>query len=364
MDKINICKAAFKFQRMVFFSFCVLACISDGYLYADTAGPNSPSTTVDDATVGNTAWNNPNNTQTSNNVYATAGNSPMVRFRTSYIKLVKGGVISGTAQTGTIIFPGSEAITPISQTLAQWNVALTPDDVNAADFGVAVSAFDISGEIATHYLKATDFGFSIPSDATINGVIVSIEGKYGSACFIAGTLIDTLQGKIPIEKIRKGMMVTAFDERSEKIVLAKISSILVGKENPRTTDELVIIHAEDATVSVTLEHPFYTFLGQWIKAKEIQEGQILKIMKNGILEDSKVLKVEKIKVKQVPIYNFEVEKYHTYVANGFVVHNKIFTSSFDHVTITVDYTPAEEEPPPAPSIKAHFGGGRIGGGRF
>ena len=35
----------------------------------------------------------------------------------------------------------------------------------------------------SHYLKATNFGFSIPTGATINGIVVEIERKQsGSPC--------------------------------------------------------------------------------------------------------------------------------------------------------------------------------------
>ena len=69
-------------------------------------GPKSPATTVDDASVGTVAWSTPNNSQASDNSYATA----------------------------TLVSPTQ-----------------------------------------THYLKATNFGFSIPSGATIDGIVVEAE---------------------------------------------------------------------------------------------------------------------------------------------------------------------------------------------
>lgn len=72
-----------------------------------TAGPNSPGTMADDATVGTAMWQNPNNSQVSDNVYST---------------------ITGLAGT-------------------------------------------------SHYLKATNFGFSIPAGATITGILAEVERK-------------------------------------------------------------------------------------------------------------------------------------------------------------------------------------------
>ena len=77
---------------------------------SNTAGPTSPGTGADDATVGTRTWSNPGNITSSNNSYATATSS--------------GG-----------------------------------------------------GNSTTHYLKATNFGFSIPDGATIDGITVEIERK-------------------------------------------------------------------------------------------------------------------------------------------------------------------------------------------
>jgi hypothetical protein len=75
------------------------------------AGPNSPATLVDDATVGTRAWSNPTNAASSDNTYATV-------------------------------------------------------------------AGDGSGDtLQSHYLKATNFGFSIPGGATISGIVVEVEAK-------------------------------------------------------------------------------------------------------------------------------------------------------------------------------------------
>ncbi|MFA6532445.1 MAG: hypothetical protein WCT22_00430 [Patescibacteria group bacterium] len=93
--------------------FVILAVISYILYYpviinAVSVGPNSPGTTADDATVGSVTWSNPNNSQASDDVYATM----------------------------SIGFNGRG-----------------------------------------HYLKATNFGFSLSSSASINGIVVQIEKK-------------------------------------------------------------------------------------------------------------------------------------------------------------------------------------------
>ena len=49
-----------------------------------------------------------------------------------------------------------------------------PDNAKVSDGVYATVVLSSQG---SHWLKATNFGFSIPSGATINGIIVEIEGK-------------------------------------------------------------------------------------------------------------------------------------------------------------------------------------------
>jgi len=51
---------------------------------------------------------------------------------------------------------------------------------NAASSDNAYAVFSSSGVQQSHYLRATNFGFSIPAGATIDGVTVSIERKAGN----------------------------------------------------------------------------------------------------------------------------------------------------------------------------------------
>jgi len=88
----------------------------------------SPATTVNDTTVGISAWTNPNNSQVSDNVYAT-----------------------------NLLSDGEE------------------------------------GTATSNYLKATNFGFSIPSGSTINGILVEIEAK-SSASTLTWTNVRAVKG--------------------------------------------------------------------------------------------------------------------------------------------------------------------------
>jgi hypothetical protein len=147
---------------------------------ADT-GAISPGTMADDAAVGAVAWSNPDNAKTSNDVYATATLGKFTNLNSHYlmatnfgfavpagatidgivlaaeiavsqivydyiIKLVKGGAVTGDdkARFGT---PWSGPDNYVSWGAANvlWGIALTAEDVNAANFGAVISIMKGSG---------------------------------------------------------------------------------------------------------------------------------------------------------------------------------------------------------------------------
>jgi hypothetical protein len=67
--------------------------------------------------------------------------------------------------------PGTMADDATVGTIAWTN----PDNAKVSDDVYAT--FTVNGNATSHYLKATNFGFSIPTGATINGILVEIEKK-------------------------------------------------------------------------------------------------------------------------------------------------------------------------------------------
>lgn len=58
-----------------------------------------------------------------------------------------------------------------------------PDNAKASDnvYATATNPGPGAGQLTTHYLKATNFGFAIPTGNTISGILVEVEGKANSA---------------------------------------------------------------------------------------------------------------------------------------------------------------------------------------
>lgn len=141
---------------------------------SDSEGPNNPGTMADDATVGTIAWANPDNAKTSNNNYATAFLFPtnhshylkatnfgfaisggatidgiiveIERFGNGtdifdeVVSLVVGGAVGGDNKKNAVAWAAADPDTYVSYGANNdvWSCALTPTNVNAADFGMVL----------------------------------------------------------------------------------------------------------------------------------------------------------------------------------------------------------------------------------
>ena len=84
-------------------------------------------------------------------------------------------------------------------------------------------------------------------------------------CVAIGTLIATPQGQVPVEQIRDGDEVFAYDSSSGQLVVAVVSGTA-----ERVVDEVLEIQVGDTTLRVTADHPIMTRRG-WVKAGDLTE---------------------------------------------------------------------------------------------
>gem|GEM_PF-1826904 len=152
------------------------------------------------------SWINIDNAKTSDNVYAKVlGINSVISYCTTSgvddyrIRLVKGGAISGDPkQTDIGNFPIIDTYSSAGGATELWGLTLLPSDINQANFGVVYSISDSKWGEPSSYLQATNFNFSIPSDATINGVVVEIEKKADACDWFVSTdaYIDHIRLKV------------------------------------------------------------------------------------------------------------------------------------------------------------------------
>lgn len=144
-------------------------------LVAATAGPSSPGTAASPSP--GTLWGLPNNAKVNDGV-ATVGNTDDWDYVAveQEVKIVKANGSIGTqnkaslAAWGLIANPG---YTSYGGAADLWGETWTAADINDPDFGVVINVGHAGGSIG--YLKMTNFGFSIPSNAVIDGIKVDVE---------------------------------------------------------------------------------------------------------------------------------------------------------------------------------------------
>ncbi len=140
------------------------------------------------------------------------------------------------------------------------------------------------------------------------------------ACFPAGTLVDTANGKKAIETIQVGDSVWAWDEETGEVHL-KLVTATMQKE----VDATVLIELEGETIETTAEHPIYTQEG-WKDAADLTTQDQIKTKDHGWL----TIHAIKFLYETKKVYNFEVADWHTYFVGAWawLVHNaKVCASS-------------------------------------
>jgi hypothetical protein len=187
---------------------------------ADT-GAISPGTMADDGTIGTLTWATVDNAKASDNSYSKAGHFYSLQTPQDYaVYIVKADGTLGTENKKLAgSWPSVEAYVtyPASAyTTDLWSESWTAENINDINFGVVIAASNYMSNPITHYLKATNFGFTIPTGSTIDGILVQIEKKRGT-CVLAGSLIRTPNGDVKIEDIRVGDNVLSFNAKMNKV---------------------------------------------------------------------------------------------------------------------------------------------------
>lgn len=142
---------------------------------------------------------------------------------------------------------------------------------------------------------------------------IAVHNK-GGGCFVAGTQIMTPAGPKTIETIARGDEVLAFTEDG------RLSPVKV-QETYATTSQVLVVRTRHGMLFTTEEHPLRFIDGGYLPASEALYGGRLTVWRKGLAKRAAVLDAYPLSGEE-EVYNLTVDEPHTFIADGFVAHNK------------------------------------------
>jgi predicted phage tail protein len=137
----------------------------------------------------------------------------------------------------------------------------------------------------------------------------------GGGCFRAGTRVMTPNGNVPIETIKKGDAIYAFDEQGA------IRKAVVTETHYHEKEKVLRVgywdtHPE-ACLYITGNHWVLDQYNAFIEIGKLSPDVDTLVDFRGGLRPIKYIE----EFSEEPVYNLTVEPYHTYIADGIRVHN-------------------------------------------
>ncbi len=148
------------------------------------------------------------------------------------------------------------------------------------------------------------------SSGTINGYCSACGGG-GGGCFLAGTEITMADGSTKIiESIQAGDVILAYDEATGEMKPDQVREV----HDPIEAEYYLVVNRN---LRLTPTHPMLSG-SEWVEIGQLKVGDALTAM------DGSTVTIDSIEIVQekVTVYNFAVNPYGTYVADGIIVHNK------------------------------------------
>jgi RHS repeat-associated protein len=149
-----------------------------------------------------------------------------------------------------------------------------------------------------------------------------------SRCFVAGTLIHTENGLVPIEKIKAGDKVLSYNEDGRQVEYQTVVRTFVNHSSNLFE---VRVEGQSEPLVVTNGHPFYVHRarsnlsaneGEWINSDKLKAEDLV-LKPDGIWVE--IVSVNHV-LGEAAVYNFEVEQNHDYFVgqNDWLVQLKPF----------------------------------------
>jgi hypothetical protein len=126
----------------------------------------------------------------------------------------------------------------------------------------------------------------------------------------------------PIDEIKVGELVLAYDEQTQRTRAAAVTQLFVHEEWQKQASTILI----NGRLRATTNHPFFVE-GRWQRAEYLKPGSLLRSLVPAPLEREGRTTTSEDVTSLVPlpgvdtVYNLEIDHYHTYFAEGLLVHN-------------------------------------------
>ena len=134
-------------------------------------------------------------------------------------------------------------------------------------------------------------------------------------CFVAGTLIHTLRGEIPIEQVTT---------KDEVLTRKGFRPVLAAGMTKHNTDVITVTFSNGKSLTGTPNHPIFMENKGWVPLASLRCGD--KVVDSGggyccRRRTEFVVKEGELEEEKSDVYNLTVDEEHEYFANGFLVHN-------------------------------------------
>ncbi len=136
----------------------------------------------------------------------------------------------------------------------------------------------------------------------------------GGGCLAEGTLVLTPKGPVAIERLKKGDPVWSI--RGKELQRTEVLTLMTAEP-----EDYLEISAGQAKLEVTSEHPMMVAQNEYRLAGLLRGGDTVYLIHDRRTEKAVVRSVRSIQAKR-RAYNLFVGSGGTFVAAGFVVHNK------------------------------------------
>lgn len=178
----------------------------------------------------------------------------------------------------------------------------------------------------------------IKNDVAMTVITNAVISMVTSSCFEKGTEISTPDGAKNIEDVQIGD--TVYSYSNGHLTYGKVSQLY-----KRQAVIWTVYLTNGQAIKTTATHPFYVE-GNYIQAKDLQENDALLQ-----LDGTKVyIDCVKQETYYTDVYNFEVEGYNNYFADGVLVHNncgpkvqELIATDYQNVKHKNNYHPANAE---------------------